>query len=280
MILSFDNDKLRAALANVQVEVDGETPLSQKLAPHLASAEDWLLRIILPSDLLQLLIDTPENNVFAVTLDSISNFVAYSAYADALPLLDLVLTPNGFAVVGNDSLTPASRQRVDALAAALHNIAFRSLDRAIDDLRTIEQWQHSIHADAFRNSLFFSPVYLLTLANEQLSWQRFTEMKSKAIDIEDSLAEEFFSPELMQHLRDVNLMAQASADEYSIVYAIQRQVAAVLKKEPISTRRMIDLVNFIRLHPDSFPLWHSSATAQLFQPHRFENKKEAAGYFF
>ena len=43
---------------------------------------------------------------------------------------------------------------------------------------------------------------------------------------------------------------------------------------------LFDIVNTIRDNPEEFPEWHSSATAELYAPAVFENKKESLGYWF
>lgn len=47
-----------------------------------------------------------------------------------------------------------------------------------------------------------------------------------------------------------------------------------------NSRRLADIVNYIRQRPVDFPLWHSSDTAKLFAPPIFKNEKKARGYFF
>ena len=47
--------------------------------------------------------------------DAAEAFVCYSAAYEAIPALDLIATPNGFAVVSNQNLAPASKERVAAL---------------------------------------------------------------------------------------------------------------------------------------------------------------------
>lgn len=47
--------------------------------------------------------------------DAAEAFVCYSASYEATPALDLIATPNGFAVVSNQNLAPASKERVAAL---------------------------------------------------------------------------------------------------------------------------------------------------------------------
>lgn len=43
---------------------------------------------------------------------------------------------------------------------------------------------------------------------------------------------------------------------------------------------LFDIVNSIRDNLEEFPQWHSSATAELYAPAVFENKKESLGYWF
>ena len=50
--------------------------------------------------------------------DAAEAFVCHSASYEAIPALDLIATPNGFAVVNNQNLAPASKERVAALREA------------------------------------------------------------------------------------------------------------------------------------------------------------------
>ena len=111
-------------------------------------------------------------------------------------------------------------------------------------------------------------------------WERYLALRPKILDIEASLAEEFFSPELMVRLRNEVLRKTHSADLARVINAIRGQVVDLLNGGSIRMRDMIDVVNHIRCNPDLFPEWHASETAKLFAPPIFKNKKEAKGYFF
>lgn len=43
---------------------------------------------------------------------------------------------------------------------------------------------------------------------------------------------------------------------------------------------LTQIVELIRSNPEDFPQWHASATAQLYAPPIFENKKESKAYWF
>ena len=68
--------------------------------------------------------------------------------------------------------------------------------------------------------------------------------------------------------------------ERSVVNAVRSQIADVLRDKPINHRLMTDCVNTIRRYPDSFPEWHRSATAELYTPKVFKNKKKSGGYWW
>ena len=111
-------------------------------------------------------------------------------------------------------------------------------------------------------------------------WERYLALRPMILDIEASLAEEFFSPELMVLLRNEVLRKTHTADLARVINAIRGQVVDLLNGGPIRMKDMIDVVNHIRRFPDLFPEWHASETAKLFSPPIFKNKKEARGYFF
>ena len=111
-------------------------------------------------------------------------------------------------------------------------------------------------------------------------WERYLSLRPNILDIEASLAEEFFSPELMVRLRNEVLRKTHTADLARVINAIRGQVVDLLNGGSIRMRDMIDVVNHIRRFPDLFPEWHASETAKLFSPPIFKNKKESRGYFF
>ena len=111
-------------------------------------------------------------------------------------------------------------------------------------------------------------------------WEKYLELRSKVLDIEDSLAEEYFSHELMAVLRHQDLATSANESYAWIVARMKPQIVDFIHDKPINHRKMIDIVNFIRNNPEEFPEWHNSDTAKLFSPPKFKNKKENKGYWF
>ncbi len=84
----------------------------------------------------------------------------------------------------------------------------------------------------------------------------------------------------MSALRSENLRSDLTPKRGDIVRQTQAQIVGYIKGGSFSSRRLADIVNYIRLNPESFSEWHKSETAKLFAPPVFRNVKKASGYFF
>ena len=192
-----------------------------------------------------------------------------------------MLTPNGFGVVSNQNIAPASKERVDRLIASLADYRDECIGNLLPALVGASQWLASSQASFFSETLFPDLDLVDSLGTVQGSrWEKYLELRSQVIDLEASLAEEWFSPELMSALRSENLRSDLTPTRGDIVRQTQAQIVAYLKSGSFNSRRLADIVNYIRLNPESFSEWHKSETAKLFAPPIFRNEKKASGYFF
>ena len=278
MATLIQNDEtLRHYMPNVFAVVKGETSLFDKVAPFLNSAEQWLITNFCSLKTFNVIYGYTDDNPTKVTAQRIA---VCEALRNAVPSLDLVLTPNGFGVVSNQNIAPASKERVARLVTSLAEQRDDLLELFITMLVGASKWKESEQYGFFSASLFPNIDLVSLCGCNSNRWEKYLELRPKAIDIEDSLAEEFFSPELMYKFRLAVIGGSVSATAEPIVRGIKAQVVDVLLGKPISTRRMEDLVNIIRNDKNSFPEWHNSATAKLFAPPVFKNSKKSAGYFF
>lgn len=129
----INNDaQLRALLPNVVETILGESTLFSKLSPFLTSAQIWLEEYVTGHD------DLPEPERWRHLSEAV---VARRAFADAVPSLDLVLTPNGFGVVSTSETAPASKERVERLIASLRSAIDRDVDLLFRTLADIPDWR-------------------------------------------------------------------------------------------------------------------------------------------
>ena len=138
----------------------------------------------------------------------------------------------------------------------------------------------SSQASFFGETLFPDLAITDQVKGTGSKWERYLALRPMILDIEASLAEEFFSPELMVRLRNEVLRKTHTADLARVINAIRGQVVDLLNGGSIRMRDMIDVVNHIRRFPDLFPEWHASETAKHFTPPMFRNLKTNKGYWF
>ncbi len=274
------NEELTALIPNSLITVKGETPLFDKLAPFLNLAEAWVKETFTSEPTYNTICGYTDSNPIRIAT---ARLVVADAMRRAIPSLDLVLTPNGFATVGTQNLVAASKMRVDRLVGSMLTHRDDCIAALLPELPGASRWLNSDQAAFFGATLFptFEIVNQCPVSNSQsLNWERYLELRPQIIDLEASLAEEWLSPELMSALRAENLRGDLPPVRHDVVRQIKAQLIAYLQKGSFNSRRLADIVNIIRHRPSDFPEWHNSDTARLFTPPTFRNRKEASGYFF
>lgn len=277
MTLITNDEILRKYLPNAFSTAKGETALLDKLAPYLDAAEEWVKMNITSDKSFTTIKGYTDNNP---TKSLTCQIVVGEAMRRAIPSLDLVLTPNGFGIVSNANIAPASKERVERLMTSLKSNRDDAIEQLLPLLIEASKFVGSEQYNFFYATLFPN-LDLTTLCGYKVNrWEKYLELRSKVMDVENSLAEEYFSQELMAVLRSASVHDANNAVFASIIARIRPQIVDVVMGNPINHRTMIDIVNFIRNNPDEFPEWHSSDTAKLFSPPKFENKKDNKGYWF
>ena len=97
-----------------------------------------------------------------------------------------------------------------------------------------------------------------------------------------ALAETYFSQDQMQVFRNkvMDQMATCHPLEEQVIRSLQSYEMMLVSDMQVHPQSFYDLVNIIREHEEIFPAWHASATAQLYSPAVFRNKKQSGGYWF
>ena len=283
------DEQLRSHLPNIIASVKGETPLIERLSLFLALAEDWVRTTFTSESTFNTICgytDANPTKVFTARL------VVADALRRAIPSLDIVLTPNGFGVINTSNIAPASKPRVDRLVGSMLSHRDDCIAALLPALVGASKWLASDQASFFGATLFPDLAIVDSVGGATGSrWEKYLELRSKVIDLEASLAEEWLSPELMSALRAENLRSDLTEKRSVIVRQVQAQIVGYLTAQAaarpdranggsFSSRRLADIVNYIRLNERDFEEWHKSETAKLFAPPVFRNDKKASGYFF
>ncbi len=279
-LINNDSD-LRLYIPNQVCAVKGEQTLYDKITRWLDTAEQWLSDNITSAPTLNRIAEYSDGHPL---LRACRAAVAHRALADAIPSLDLVQTVNGFAVVSNQNLAPASRDRVDRLIAALRSQCDSAISAIIPLLAEAHAWRGSPQCEFFRATLF-QPKHIISLSPlrtpQSSLWDKYRELHPAIVNAEAALAARYISHGLMQRLRDAALgLNPISTLEARLCEALRGHVADIVCDRPLRDEALRDIVEYIRNRPDTFPEWHRSDTARLFSPPVFRNRKDAKGYWF
>lgn len=270
--------QLRSHLPNIIASVKGETPFIERLALFLDLAEDWVKTTFTSESTFNTICGYTDSNPLKVLT---SRLVVADALRRAIPSLDIVLSPNGFAVVNTSNLAPASKPRVDRLIGSMLSHRDDCITALLPGLVGASKWLTSSQADFFGATLFPDLRIVDAVGGATGSkWDRYLELRPQVIDLEASLAEEWLSPELMSALRSENLSGDLTEKRSEIVRQVKAQVVGYLRSGSFNSRRLADILNYIRQNAESFEEWHKSETAKLFAPPAFRNERKASGYFF
>ena len=250
MKLITTDEQLRSHLPNVIASVKSETPFIERLALFLDLAEDWVVNTFTSVSTFNTICGYTDSNNIKILC---SRLVVADALRRAIPSLDIVLTPNGFAVVNTSNLAPASKPRVDRLVGSLLSHRDDCIAALLPELGGASKWLTSSQADFFGATLFPDLDIVDAVGGATGSkWEKYLELRPQVIDLEASLAEEWFSPELMSALRSENLRGDLTEKRNVIVRQVKAQILGYLKSGSFNSRRLADIVNYIRLNPDFF----------------------------
>ena len=270
--------QLRSHLPNIIASVKGEVPFIERLALFLDLAEDWVRTTFTSETTFNTICGYTDSNPLKVLT---SRLVVADALRRAIPSLDIVLSPNGFAVVNTSNLAPASKPRVDRLIGSMLSHRDDCIAALLPGLVGASKWLTSSQADFFGATLFPDLRIVDAVGGATGSkWEKYLELRPQVIDLEASLAEEWLSPELMSALRSETLRGDLPLKRHEIVRQVKAQVVGYLRGGSFNSRRLADIVNYIRQNAESFEEWHKSETAKLFAPPVFRNERKASGYFF
>ena len=280
MKIITDNATLLRLLPNVVTSVEGETPLYDKVHPWLVIAEQWVSDRFTGAAVLDAGAADPDTTIWQQT----AILIMSEAMRQAIPSLDVVLTPNGFGIVSNQNVAPASKERVARLIESMTAGRDLNIDYLLDSLSEREDWLQTKQRDWWCQTLLQSPrdaelgVYGPEWTGNR--WEAFIELRERARNIEVAIAERWVSEALMNRLRQALRQPGAPTNDVVLARRVLDCVYTELKGEPRHCHALERIVNYVRQQPEEYPEWASSDTARLFDPPVFRNEKNSKGYFF
>lgn len=277
MIFVNSQTVLSRVFGNVITVVEGEASLFDKIKLDIASAEDWLISQIIGQATANSMV--AETYIFAVC----ETIVACEALRRTIPALDLILTPNGFGVVQNNNVVPASKERVERFIQSCIDRRDFAISRLYPLLYKTESWQTSEQREFWSKS----PLQDFDLVdawierdNYKSKYDALMAMRRESTTFVTMLAERYISYEVMARVCKSMCSISDSADavnDRSIGMKIANVVLQKLNGKIFKHQLIDSVVDYLREVDED---WKSSSVAELYSVPTFQNTKESHGYFF
>ncbi len=185
------NDELRSLIPNVIHEVEGEALLADKLAPWIATASAWLSDNFIGEDF-----DLPEGH-----LPLAKKIIVAKAFAEAVPSLDLSLSPAGFSVISTEGRAPASKERVERLISSLLSTVEANLLPFIINLLNNADWRSTRMGQYWLGTFMHGLDDAMANKRDNDLLSTYRSMRDSALRFETELTQDYLGKNVMQHLR-------------------------------------------------------------------------------
>ena len=232
-------------------------------------------------------IDFSDKGVIAAP-DALSNaaykFVCNLAFYEAIPQLDLTLSPTGFGVVSNQNVAPASADRVDRLRRQISNQYDDAYDTILDCLRGDERW---CNTDVAKRAF----VMMLWRGKEMSAFGIYMPHRSDlvakqrsisraVIDLQNLVGNDFYF-ELVDAIRLAQISSiQREAVTLCINYIAQACSAMDGDISNALAKAKLRLLGFLDDNIDDFQSYKESSAYEANHYQKYANKKDDPCYFF
>ena len=248
--------------------------LFERIAEQLAEGES-AVKSLLGGDLYA----TREEDLTLLNL--CKRMACLTAYKLAIPHLDLVLTENGFGVVSNQNVAPASAERVNRLRQQVQFALDDTIDELLDLLRGNEQWVNTyVAVKVFRSLVWNGRQQLVYFGVPNGHRSTLDELRPK-ITAAEAKVQHCISPEFYQELCDAVRLRTATAEQNTAIHKILMTVGAdVTEDRAMAHFHVKKLVEWLDGNIRTFSTYANSTAyaANTFEP--YKNEKDDPCYFF
>ena len=147
--------------ATVPAAISPDESIFRKVLPSIERRARFLRNTVIGRRLFDRLTHPDEFNVEegaeTEARGAIIEFCCLAGFLDILHQLDLVITPNGFGIVSNQNVAPASKERVESLRDSLDRSAAVSLDELLLALAELDEWADSHECRSWCQTIFWRP---------------------------------------------------------------------------------------------------------------------------
>lgn len=220
-------------------------------------------------------------------LRHVTGYVIFATFLDRLHSQDIIMTDNGFGVVNNDNIAPASQARVDALERELTYRRDMARHNIINELRRVEGWAETEQALDNIRSFFWSPVLLRPLyyVDRKLTFDDLASFRP-SIDSAENFLRKQLSDDLIDQMLDEERKANFEPNHRRAKLKMLDFIALFLPKngdligKQDAHGSFESLLRFIEEHLDDFAKYRDSTAYKANHMQAYENKTDDTTFFF
>jgi hypothetical protein len=250
------------------------------LLPFIGETETWLQNEFLGTPLYEHIRDLGDTEIKNTT----KAVIALHAYLAAIPFVDLIQTPNGFAVVSNSNQAPASRERVERLILFVKKRLSAAIDTLVHAVFKSGDLRNGWAGDVVLFNRHSEIVYITTgelkrySANPDATYEDLFASHPQILALQTEVARYVSASYLDELIAKRRTDALNLYDGY-VFSAVQ--IIIGLKMQKAQAYPMIEqMVNFMTEHPDEFPLYMASPEYRLKISGKYENRRSHPTFFF
>ena len=253
------------------VEIKGDITT---LDDMFAIANDDLENDILGTELYTLVDRQEEDDKKLVII--CERVISLSSFLNAIPELDLVLTQSGFVVHSSESLSPASRQRVDALIASTSSRLDYATDKLIlfllSNTKYDEKWRGTTQFDFITSGLIstysefkkfaqYSPATAERYPKSYSEFKKFyPNMNVALMTVVASYISQAYCTELLEKYKDREVFS--AFDQY-VLNLLRYALSAIVLGDSVAGREFIvKAVAYMNDNISHFPTFAASPVSQ------------------
>lgn len=251
-----------------------------KLRPFVQEAELFLQTDVIGLDLYNLIAATTDTQL----KDSACTVIACTAYNGAIPYVDLIQTPNGFAVVSNSNQAPASKERVYRLQEWTKIRASEATDALITLVfRTPEyntEWKKFGLYDYYTECLFMTAASLRRYCKKDALRYDLDEMHPVFMS-HQAIMSRTISLEYMNDIITKRRNSQLTIEDIAMIRTLMTIMGMMYRDDFDTAYKLLEnAVNAMIANLAQYPAYANSQAYLIKMGDKYKNEKDHPTFFF
>lgn len=273
-MIDITKDELESLLS---VATSAQMQVYEKTKPAVQDAADRCVREVLGA-VGEAALDTSADSFF---LRSAKRYICLDAFLAVLRQLDLVLTPTGFGVVANNTTSPASKERVNALHDQLALARERARGELLECLQEVEGWGTTVAASRQIRTVFYDVRELERMCDRETTMEEWKAMLRVAKEVDVDFRRLFGNAQMDDIVLKLRSGATSTSTAYADVVRLMQEITFLRAwhspSEPERMRRLQELVEF---NATTYTIYMNSNEYKVNHYERFQNKQDSPGFCF